>query len=419
MEADGGSRGNPGPAGYGAVVLDGDTGELLEEIAESIGRATNNVAEYRGLLAGLRAAVGIDPACTVEVRMDSKLVVEQMSGRWQIKHQDMRALAAQARGVLPADRVTYTWIPRAQNTRADALANQAMDAAAQGRSWSRRMKGAGSATTVSMATSSISTSTSTSATSTTSTSLATAATAAAGRTYAEAATGPDSTRAPAGGGDLGAPTVLLLLRHGRTLLTQERRFSGRGGRDAELTSSGRADADRAAELIAGLGWPGAALPEIGPATAVVSSPLLRTRQTAEAVATRLGLTVTVMDDWAEISFGEWDGLTFAEVTERWPDEVRRWQGSMTAAPPGGESLQELVSRVRAVRAATVAAFPGRVIVVATHGVPVRAAVHEALDAGPPALWRTRVDPASVTAVRYWSDGGIEVSAVNLTVPDRS
>jgi broad specificity phosphatase PhoE/ribonuclease HI len=383
VEADGGSRGNPGPAGYGAVVLDDETGELLEEVAESIGRATNNVAEYRGLLAGLRAAVGVDPACTVEVRMDSKLVVEQMSGRWQIKHQDMRALAAQARGVLPAGRVGYTWIPRAQNTRADALANQAMDAAAEGRTWSRSLKGAGQTAVA----------------------------------VAVAATGPNSTRAPSGG-DQGAPTVLLLLRHGRTLLTQERRFSGRGGLDAELTSSGRADADRAAGLIAGLGWPGAALAEIGPATAVVTSPLLRTRQTAEAVATRLGLPVTVMDDWAEISFGGWDGLTFAEVAERWPDDVRRWRESMTAAPPGGESLQELISRVRAVRAATVEAFPGRVIVVATHGVPVRAAVHEALDAGPPALWRTRVDPASVTAVRYWSDGGIEVSAVNLTVPDR-
>jgi broad specificity phosphatase PhoE/ribonuclease HI len=387
IEADGGSRGNPGPAGYGAVVLDAQSGELLEEIAESIGRATNNVAEYRGLLAGLRAVAGIDPSCTVEVRMDSKLVVEQMSGRWQIKHQDMRALAAQARGVLPADRVSYTWIPRAENTRADALANQAMDAAAEGRNWSRTMRGACLPAV------------------------------GADRPAAVNDPGPDSIRAPAGA-DVGTPTVLLLLRHGRTLLTEQRRFSGRGGLDAELSSCGRADAERAAGMIAGLGWPGAVVAEVGPATAVVCSPLQRTRQTAEAVASRLGLPVTVMDDWAEISFGAWDGLTFAEVTERWPEEVRRWQGSMTAAPPGGESLQQLVARVRAVRAATVAAFAGQVVVVATHGVPVRAVVHEALEAGPPALWRARVDPASVTAVRYWSDGGIEVSAVNLTVPDR-
>ena len=133
--ADGGSRGNPGPAGYGAVVTDTATGEVLAEAAEAIGVATNNVAEYRGLLAGLRAAAAIDPGAAVEVAMDSKLVVEQMSGRWKVKHPDMAALAREARAVLPAGAVTYRWVPRAQNAHADALANEAMDAAAAGRAW--------------------------------------------------------------------------------------------------------------------------------------------------------------------------------------------------------------------------------------------------------------------------------------------
>jgi len=133
VEADGGSRGNPGPAGYGAVVRDAATGEVLAEVSEAIGVATNNVAEYQGLIAGLRAAIAIDPSCRVEARMDSKLVVEQMSGRWQIKHDGMRRLAAEARGVLPPDRVRYTWIPRERNAAADRLANAAMDAAASGR----------------------------------------------------------------------------------------------------------------------------------------------------------------------------------------------------------------------------------------------------------------------------------------------
>ena len=127
VEADGGSRGNPGPAGYGALVRDAATGEVLAEVGEAIGRATNNVAEYRGLLAGLRAAAALDPGATVEVRMDSKLVVEQMSGRWQVKHPGMRDLANQARAVLPPGQVTYTWVPRALNAAADRLANQAMD----------------------------------------------------------------------------------------------------------------------------------------------------------------------------------------------------------------------------------------------------------------------------------------------------
>ena len=131
VEADGGSRGNPGPAGYGALVADAQTGEVLAELHDSLGTTTNNVAEYSGLLAGLRAAGDLAPGADVEVRMDSKLVVEQMSGRWQIKHPDMRPLAAKARETARAlGRVSYTWVPRSRNAHADRLANQAMDAAA-------------------------------------------------------------------------------------------------------------------------------------------------------------------------------------------------------------------------------------------------------------------------------------------------
>ncbi|MGW3069438.1 reverse transcriptase-like protein, partial [Streptomyces sp. NPDC001130] len=137
VEADGGSRGNPGPAGYGAVVSDAATGETLTELAEYIGVATNNVAEYRGLLAGLRAARALDPTAMVHVRMDSKLVIEQMSGRWKIKHPDMKPLATESRAVLPPDQVTYEWIPREQNKHADRLANEAMDAGAKGEQWER------------------------------------------------------------------------------------------------------------------------------------------------------------------------------------------------------------------------------------------------------------------------------------------
>ncbi|WP_157977552.1 reverse transcriptase-like protein, partial [Streptomyces triticisoli] len=136
VEADGGSRGNPGPAGYGAVVFDAATGEPLAESAEYLGVATNNVAEYRGLLAGLRAAHALDPSARVHVRMDSKLVVEQMSGRWKIKHPDLKPLATEAARVFPPGQVTYEWIPRESNKHADRLANEAMDAGARGEEWS-------------------------------------------------------------------------------------------------------------------------------------------------------------------------------------------------------------------------------------------------------------------------------------------
>lgn len=129
VEADGGSRGNPGPAGYGALVREGDT--VLAERAEFIGVASNNVAEYSGLIAGLTAARQIDPRALVEVRMDSKLVVEQMSGRWKIKHEDMRRLARHARDAFRPQQVVYTWIPRAENSAADSLANQVMDSRGQ------------------------------------------------------------------------------------------------------------------------------------------------------------------------------------------------------------------------------------------------------------------------------------------------
>jgi ribonuclease HI len=130
VEADGGSRGNPGESGSGAVVIDAATGELLAEIAIYGGVASNNVAEYRGMLAGVRRALQLDPDAELTIRMDSKLVVEQMSGRWKIKHPAMAELAAEARKLLTGVPVRFEWIPREQNSRADRLANRAMDARA-------------------------------------------------------------------------------------------------------------------------------------------------------------------------------------------------------------------------------------------------------------------------------------------------
>lgn len=118
------------------MVIDAATGETLAERAEYIGVATNNVAEYRGLVAGLEAARDLDASARVRVRMDSKLVVEQMSGRWKIKHPDMKPLAARAARILPASQVTYEWMPRERNKHADRLANEAMDAGKRGEAWS-------------------------------------------------------------------------------------------------------------------------------------------------------------------------------------------------------------------------------------------------------------------------------------------
>ena len=126
VEADGGARGNPGPAAYGAVVRDAESSKVLAAEGLPIGHATNNVAEYRGLIAGLEMVRELDPIASVEVRMDSRLVIEQMAGRWKIKHADMKALALQAAQLRPAT-VTWTWVPRELNKAADALVNRALD----------------------------------------------------------------------------------------------------------------------------------------------------------------------------------------------------------------------------------------------------------------------------------------------------
>ena len=127
VEADGGSRGNPGLAGSGAVVIDAASGELLAELGLYVGVASNNVAEYKGMIAGIKRAMSIDPDAVLTVRPDSKLLAEQMSGRWKIKHPAMAELAAEARELLTGTPVRFQWIPREQNSRADNLANKAMD----------------------------------------------------------------------------------------------------------------------------------------------------------------------------------------------------------------------------------------------------------------------------------------------------
>ena len=195
VEADGGSRGNPGPAAYGAVVRDAESGTVLRELAEHIGTASNNVAEYRGLIAGLEAVRELDPDATVEARLDSKLVVEQLSGRWKIKHPDMRVLALRARDTLPPSQVTYTWVPREQNKHADRLANEALDAAARGEAWSPAD----------------------------STAELRAQDAAAAQ---DAVPAEPKARLVGWDGELGTPTTTVLLRHGETPHTAEKRFSG-------------------------------------------------------------------------------------------------------------------------------------------------------------------------------------------------
>ncbi|QKW06229.1 bifunctional RNase H/acid phosphatase [Streptomyces sp. NA04227] len=447
VEADGGSRGNPGPAGYGAVVLDAATGQTLAEAAEYLGVATNNVAEYSGLVAGLRAAHRLDPAATVRVRMDSKLVVEQMSGRWQIKHPAMRPLAAEARAVFGPGQVSYEWIPRARNKHADRLANEAMDAGARGEQWSPATStaeldaqdarlaagedaaaGPGDAAAGAAA-------------------VRTALAASANGRAAEADPDRDTTeqadvraarniartgetrtaeprprsdhsaddqsrtadtRTPAAGwapADLGQPATFVLLRHGETPLTPEKRFSGSGGSDPALSAVGRDQAARVA----------AALAERGTVEAIVSSPLARCRETAGAVADRLGLGIELEEGLRETDFGAWEGLTFGEVRERHAQDLTDWLASPEARPTGGgESFTEVADRVAAARDRLVERYAGRTVLLVTHVTPIKTLVRLALGAPAASLFRMELSAASLSAVAYYRDGNASVRLLNDT-----
>jgi len=339
---------------------------VLAESKQAIGVATNNVAEYRGLIAGLEEAARLG-ASDVAVSMDSKLVVEQMSGRWRVKHPDLIELNRQATALARVfDRIDFTWIPRAENAYADRLANEAMDAAAEI---------ADSADTL----------------------------ADIDDTLAEpAARIPDPMPSPGWTGATGEPTRLLLLRHGQTELSTQRRYSGRG--NPALTEVGRGQADAAARFLG----------ERGGIAAVVTSPLQRAYDTAASAAKALGLDITVDDDLVETDFGAWEGLTFAEAAQRDPELHLRWLRDTSVPPPGGESFDAVAHRVRRARNRLIAEYGGATVLVVSHVTPIKTVLRMALDAGAGILYRLHLDLASLSIAEFYPDGGSSVRLVNQT-----
>jgi probable phosphoglycerate mutase len=385
IEADGGSRGNPGPAGYGAVVMDADTLAVLAERKEYIGIETNNVAEYRGLIAGLEAASEL-AASEVAVRMDSKLVVEQMSGRWQVKHPAMRPLARRAAELSSQfERISYTWIERAKNKQADRLANEAMDAG-MGRAPRAVLEAPAAVDTRP----SDSPSTGADPTGADPTGIAVARQPKQENPAPQAAWVPPQT----------TPTRLILLRHGVTDHSVARVFAGRS--DLQLNALGRGQARRAAQRAVAY----------GPVDVVISSPLQRTRQTADEVAALTRGAVEIEPDVIETDFGEWDGFSFADVRERWPAELAAWMADETVAPPKGESFEVVTARVTAARDRILAQYPGQTVVVVSHVTPIKVLVRLALLAPPQALHRMFLEPASISVIDYYGDGPVSLRAFN-------
>jgi broad specificity phosphatase PhoE/ribonuclease HI len=362
VEADGGSRGNPGNAAYGAVLKDAATGAVIAERGERIGVATNNVAEYRGLIAGLELYREHADGADLEVRMDSKLVVEQMSGRWKIKHPSMKPLALEANHLAPPG-VRYTWVPRERNKHADRLANEALDGP------EGVLVGRVPATE--------------------DVEVAAAHPESASPTQAAPAAPPSWQQEE--------PTTLVLVRHGETDHTRRRLFSGRSGADPVLNDDGRAQVRATAQWLAPLA-------EQSPV--LLSSPMRRTRESAELLGARLGTSYVVEEGLVEAGFGEWEGLSYAETIAKDPDEFTRWlEDPSVPAGRTGDAMTAVAERVGATRERLLKAYAGRVVVAATHLTPIKLLLAEVLGTPLGALFRMEVSPASVTVLAFYPDGG--------------
>jgi broad specificity phosphatase PhoE/ribonuclease HI len=342
LTADGGSRGNPGPAGYGAVVT--ENGKIIAELYDVLGVATNNVAEYSGLLAGLTYINALDATATIEVGMDSKLVVEQMSGRWQIKHVDMRELARKCRDAHTPSLVSYGWIPRDDNSHADRLANKALDS------------GVANAPIVTVQ-----------------------------ENYLTERLRSDEV-----------PTMIYLIRHGETVLTPMRKFSGIGPLDPALTEKGLAQAELLATEVIKL------KPEV-----LIASPLQRTRQTADAIAKATGLEIIFDELWFELSFGNWDGLAIEEVKEKYPDDYRNWLNSASHAPGGsGESFEQASVRIDEALEKLLAQYPGQRVLVVTHNGVIKTAARLAVGAPLQTVFHIDASPCSISSISIWPSDGL-------------
>ncbi len=340
ITADGGSRGNPGPAAYGAVVS--ENGKVLHELFETIGIATNNVAEYNGLLAALRKVNEIDPTAEVEAKMDSKLVVEQMSGRWQIKHPDMRQLAKQARDAHSANLVSYKWIPRDQNSHADRLANKALD-------------------------------------------------------------GEVSTFAPRQLNFLSErltskekPTNIYFIRHGETHLTPERRFSGSDGSNPELSEAGLRQADAVAKELA---IRGADLIIASPMRRTTQTAEAIAKATGLEINFDKNWVECGFGEWDELTVKEIQDL-YPSEWDQWVSDTSFRPGK------SGESYEDVAARIELALTDLALEHQSKDIIVVAHNVVIKTLTTLVTGSPIESLFHVDAAPCSITWVSIWPSDGL-------------
>jgi ribonuclease H / adenosylcobalamin/alpha-ribazole phosphatase len=199
----------------------------------------------------------------------------------------------------------------------------------------------------------------------------------------------------------GEPTVTVLLRHGQTPMSVQKRYSGRS--DVPLTDVGVRQAAAAAKRLASAGL-----------DVIVTSPLRRAVATAQEVAAATGAPVVTDEGFRETDFGAWEGLTFAEVRERWPAEITTWLADPEVAPPGGESFTDVSARVTAARSRVLAGREGQTVLIVSHVTPIKTLVAAALLAPPEALYRMHLDVAALSEIDWYADGPAVLRSFNDT-----
>ena len=199
----------------------------------------------------------------------------------------------------------------------------------------------------------------------------------------------------------GEATVTLLLRHGQTPMSVQQRYAGRS--DAPLTDAGVHQAAAAAKRLASSGI-----------AVIMTSPLLRTVQTAQEVAAVTGAAVITDDGFRETDFGAWEGLTFTEVRERWPAELATWLADPAVAPPGGESFTDVSARVITALHRVLAGRAGQTVLIVSHVTPIKMLVATALLAPPAALYRMHLDVAALCEIDWYADGPAVLRSFNDT-----
>jgi broad specificity phosphatase PhoE/ribonuclease HI len=359
LYADGASRGNPGQAAYGVHIADVN-GNLVADFGEAIGIATNNQAEYSAVIAGLRYLSQTSHR-SITIRMDSKLVVEQLSGNWKINNPQLRELADQAKELLRDFEHQLQWIPREENFKADANANSALDS--------------GNFTTTAEAALEL------------------------------ASVQPRSIRAPR---QYLEPTTIIVVRHGHTENTERNLVSGGDGTDPVLSKLGEAEAAAAAAEIPKL----VELFTLPAPAMVFHSPMVRTTQTAQAIAKTLELDMQGDERLREIGFGDWEMMDLAVLETDAIDLVSRWRGSLTIAPPAGESVNQMRDRVWQSLAEIIEDFRGSCAVLSTHMMPTRAIAAAALRGSDSVFWNLNTSPGGISVYRFFGIEYAEIFALN-------